>query len=54
MFVRRWVADVALAVLIAFPAVLPASQTMRTAAVHTAPPTVPAPISISSMPSLVR
>jgi hypothetical protein len=54
MFVRRWVTDVALAVLIAFPAVLPASQTMRTAAVHSAPPAVPTPIDISYAPSLVR
>jgi hypothetical protein len=42
MFDRRWVTDVALAALIAFPAVLPASTAVRTAAVHSAPPAAPA------------
>jgi hypothetical protein len=50
MFDRRWVTDVALAALIAFPAVLPASQGMRTAAVHSAPPAAPA--SIPAEPAL--
>ena len=39
MFDRRWVTDVALAALIAFPAVLPASHGMRSAIVQSASPT---------------
>jgi hypothetical protein len=38
MFDRRLVTDVALAALIAFPAVLPASHNMRSAIVQSAPP----------------
>ena len=38
MFDRRMVTDVALAALIAFPAVLPASHSMRSAIVQSAPP----------------
>ena len=38
MFDRRLVTDVALAALIAFPAALPASQSMRSALIDTAGP----------------
>jgi len=53
MFDRHWVTDVALAALIAFPAVLPASQGMRAAAVHSAPPAAAvSPASIPARPAL--
>lgn len=51
MFDRHWVTDVALAALIAFPAVLPASQGIGSAAVHSAPATAPSsPATVPARP----
>lgn len=47
MFDRRLVTDVALAALIAFPAALPASQSMRSALVQSA--AAPAAVQLSSV-----
>ena len=48
MFDRRLVTDVALAALIAFPAALPASQSMRSALIETASPPAVAHLAAAS------
>jgi hypothetical protein len=48
MFDRHWVTDVALAALIAFPAVLPASHEMRSAVIQSAPPAPAAELAYST------